>query len=88
MFRIFVAGLLGDQQEGDKYTAKSCSCNCYQEPRNTYLPTDQFLSKTIKITRNKVQLAAEGEILPGTNKTAKWIVLWNPDKKNVRPGPA
>jgi len=87
MSSFFVAGPLGDQQEGDKYIAEPCTRHHCEAPRNSYLRTDHSPSKPMKIIRNKVQLAPEGEFLPGTNKTAKWIVRWDPDGRNLRSGP-
>ena len=40
--KIFVAGLLGDQQEGDKYTGENCVCHRCKAPRNSYLLTDHY----------------------------------------------
>ena len=37
--QIFVAGLLGDQQEGDKYTGENCVCHRCKARRNSYLLT-------------------------------------------------
>jgi len=37
MTQIFVGGMLGDQQEGDKYTTEPCVCHRCQAPRHAYL---------------------------------------------------
>ena len=87
MTRFFVGGFLGDQQEGDKYTGEPCACHLCQAPRDSYLSTDYFPYKTMKFTRNKVQLAAEGAFLKINNQKAKWIVRWDSDGRNVRAGP-
>ena len=34
-----------------------------------------------------MQLAAEGAFLKISKQKAKWIVRWDPDGRNVRPGP-
>ena len=85
MTRFFVGGFLGDQQEGDKYTGEPCACHRYQAPRDSYLATDHVPCKTMKFTRNKVQLAAAGAFLQISNQKAKWIVWWDPYGRNVRP---
>ena len=87
MTRFFVGWFLGGQQEGDKYTGEPCACHRCQAPRDSYLSTDYFSSKTMKFTRNKVQLAAEGAFFKINNQKAKWIVRWDPDGRNVRAGP-
>ncbi len=35
--RIFIGGVLGDQQEGDKYTGEPCVCHSCFAPRKCYL---------------------------------------------------
>ena len=79
MSSFFVAGPLGDQQEGDKYTGEPCAFRRCQAQKNSYLDTDHFPSKPMKITRNKGQLAAEVAFLLGINKRAKWTIQWDPD---------
>ena len=83
--RFFVGGLLGDQQESDKYTAESCVCHRCHAPRSAYLQTDHFNNKTMLVQRRKVERAAEGGNLAKRSK--QWIVRWDRDGRNVRPGP-
>ena len=73
--QIFVGGLLGHQREGDKYTGEKCVCHRCSAPRNSYLRTDHFQSKSMIINRNKFE------------KAAKEIVVWDADGRNVRAGP-
>jgi len=86
MSRYFIGGLLGDQQESDKFTAEPCACHRCKAPRHSFLDTEDFQTKTTKMSRNKVQLAAEGAFLDGKHAN-RWIVRWDADGRNVRPGP-
>ena len=40
--RLFIGGVLGDQQEGDKYTGEPCVCHRCFAPRDQYLSTADF----------------------------------------------
>ena len=40
--RLFIGGVLGDQQEGDKYTGEPCVCHRCFVPRDQYLSTADF----------------------------------------------
>ena len=84
--QFFLAGLLGDQQEADKYTAGSCVCHRCTVPRHSYLESVDFDCKTMLMTRTHVQKSAEGRHLP-VNISQKQIVTWDADGRNVRPGP-
>ena len=75
MTQIFVGGMLGDQQEGDKYTTEPCVCHRCQAPRHAYLDMEHFMTKTMKMNRKKVENACMG------------CVVWDADGRNVRPGP-
>ena len=84
--RIFLGGLLGDQQEGDKFTAEPCVCHRCFAARKDYLEPDAPAQvKSSKRMRLKVEAAAAGAHLPGARD--KWVVKWDPDGRNVRPGP-
>lgn len=83
---IFFGGLLGDQQEGDKYTAESVVCHRCTAARTDYLnPHAPAHPKTMKRMRLNVEAAASGAHLKGSRD--KWVVKWDPDGRNVRPGP-
>ena len=85
--RIFFGGLLGDQQEGDKYTAEPVVCHRCTAARKDYLnPDAPALVKTSKGMRLKVEAAAAGAHLKG-KKRDRWVVKWDSDGRNVRPGP-
>ena len=85
--RIFFGGVLGDQQEGDKFTAEPVVCHRCTAARKDYLKTDaQAHVKTSQGMRLKVEAAAAGAHLKGKSKE-KWIVKWDQDGRNVRPGP-
>ena len=75
MTQIFVGSLLGDQQEGDKYTGGNCVCHRCNAPRNSNLQTDLFETKSMIMNRTKIE------------KAVKEIVVWDADGQNVRPGP-
>ena len=81
--QIFFAGLLGDQQEADKYTAESCVCHRCKAPRKEYLTPNHFDPKSMSATRKKVEEAAQGSGVTGH----QCIVRWDADGRNVHPGP-
>jgi hypothetical protein len=83
--RLFIAGVMGDQQEGDKYTGEPCVCHRCFAPRSKYLDTADFEVKTMRKVRQRVEFAASGGHLKGSRGTR--IVRWDPDGRNVRPGP-
>ena len=84
--RLFIGGVMGDQQEGDKYTGEPCLCHRCFAPRKRYLDTDQdFEVKTMRKVRQRVELAAAGGVMKGSDRQR--IVKWDPDGRNVRPGP-
>ena len=84
--RIFIGGVLGDQQEGDKYTGEPCVCHRCFAPRKRYLETADFEAKTMRKVRLKVEIAAAGGYLKGRHSSTR-VVKWDPDGRNVRPGP-
>ena len=84
--QFFFAGLLGDQQEADKYTAESCVCHRCKAPRHSYPESVDFDCKTMLMTRTNIQKCAEGKYLP-LKISQKQIVKWDADGRNVRPGP-
>ena len=84
--RIFLGGLLGDQQEGDKFTGEPCVCHRCFAARKDYLVSDApAQAKSSKRMRLKVEAAAAGAHLKGARD--KWVVKWDSDGRNVRPGP-
>lgn len=84
--RLFIGGVMGDQQEGDKYTGEPCLCHRCYAPRKRYLDTDaDFEVKTMRKVRQRVEFAAAGGFMKGINRSR--IVKWDPDGRNVRPGP-
>ena len=77
---------MGDQQEGDKYTGEPCLCHRCFAPRKRYLDTDEdFEVKTMRKVRQRVEYAAAGCFMKGSKRQS--IVKWDPDGRNVRPGP-
>ena len=59
--RLFIGGVMGDQQEGDKYTGEPCLCHRCYAPRKRYLDTDaDFEVKTMRKVRQRVEFAAAG----------------------------
>ena len=76
--------LLGDQQEGDKYTGETCLCHRCYAPSKRYLETEDFEVKTMRKVRQRVECAAAGGFMKGSNRSR--IVKWDPDGRNVRPG--
>jgi hypothetical protein len=83
--RLFIGGVLGDQQEGDKYTGEPCLCHRCYAPRKRYLDTEDFEVKTMRKVRQRVECAAAGGFMKGSNRSR--IVKWDPDGRNVCPGP-
>ena len=83
--RLFIGGVMGDQQEGDKYTGEPCVCHRCFAPRKRYLETADFEVKTMRKVRQRVEIAAAGGYMKGNRGTR--IVKWDPDGRNVRPGP-
>ena len=84
--RLYIGGVMGDQQEGDKYTGEPCLCHRCFAPRKRYLDTDEdFEVKTMRKVRQRVECAAAGGFMKGSTRLR--IVKWDPDGRNVRPGP-
>ena len=84
--RIFLGGLLGDQQEGDKFTGEHCVYHRCFAARKGYLVSDApAQAKSSKRMRLKVEAAAAGAHLKGARD--KWVAKWDSDGRNVRPGP-
>jgi len=84
--RIFLGGLLGDQQEGDKFTGEPATCHRCLAARKDYLVPNAYAPvKSSKRMRLRVETAASGANLPGVRD--KWVVKWDSDGRNVRPGP-
>ena len=46
--RLFIGGVMGDQQEGDRYTGEPCVCHRCFAPRNQYMETADFEVKTMR----------------------------------------
>jgi len=84
--RIFIGGVMGDQQEGDKFTGEPCVCHRCFAPRKRYLDTADFEAKTMRKVRQRVEIAAAGGYLTGRHNSTR-VVKWDPDGRNVRPGP-
>jgi hypothetical protein len=85
--RLFIDGVMGDQQEGDKYTGEPCLCHRCFAPRKRYLETTDFEVKTIRKVRQRVEIAAAGGYMKGSHGHGTRIAKWNQDSRNVRPGP-
>ena len=83
--RFFIGGVMGDQQESDKYTGEPCVCHRCFAPRDRYLDTADFEVKTMRKVRQRVEIAAAGGFLKGVNRQR--IVKWDADGRNVRAGP-
>ena len=72
---IFFGGLLGDQQEGDKYTAEPVVCHrCTSASTDFLNPHAPAHPKTMKCMRLNVEAAASGAHLKGSR--GKWVVKW------------
>ncbi len=81
--RLFIGGVMGDQQEGDKYTREPCLCHRCFAPRKRYLDTDQdFGVKTMRKVRQRVEFAAAGGDYEREKPHADREM-----GRNVRPGP-
>ena len=84
--RIFLGGLLGDQQEGDKFTGEPVVCHrCFAARKDYLVPDAHAQTKSSKRMRLRVEAAAAGANLKGVRD--KWVVRWDSDGRNVRPGP-
>ena len=83
--RLFIGGVMGDQQEGDRYTGEPCVCHRCFAPRNQYLDSADFEVKTMRKIRARVEFAAAGGNLKG--RSGKRVVRWDPDGRNVTAGP-
>ena len=85
MTRLYIGGVMGDQQEGDKYTGEPCMCHRCYAPRSHYLDAAEYEVKTMRKVRQRVEIAAAGGYMKGSG--SKKVVKWDPDGRNVRPGP-
>jgi hypothetical protein len=75
--RLFIGGVMGDQQEGDRYTTgEPCVCHHCFAHRHQYLDTVDFEVKTMRKVRARVEFAAAGGHLKGSKGTR--VVRWNP----------
>jgi hypothetical protein len=83
--RLFIGGVMGDQQEADRYTGEPCVCHRCFAPRDQYLETADFEVKTMRKVRARVEFAAAGGHLKGSRCTR--VVRWDPDGRNVTAGP-
>ncbi len=82
---MFNGDVMGDQQEGDRYTGEPCVCyRCFAH-RNQYLDTADFEVKTMRKVRTRVEFAAAGGHLKGSKGTR--VVRLDPDGRNVTAGP-
>ena len=61
-------------------------CHRCFAPRKRYLETADFEAKTMRKVRLKVEIAAAGGYLKGRHSSTR-VVKWDPDGRNVRPGP-
>ncbi len=82
--RLFIGGVLGDQQEADKYTGETCICHRCFAPRDQYLSTAHFEVKTMRKVRHRVEIVAAGRYMKGSK--GKRIVRWDADGRNVTSG--
>ena len=57
---------------------------CYA-PRSHYLDTAEYEVKTMRKVRQRVEIAAAGGYMKGSGR--KKVAKWDPDGRNVRPGP-
>jgi hypothetical protein len=71
--RLFIGGVLGDQQEGDKYTGEPYVCHRCFAPRKRYLETADFEAKTMRKVRQRVELAAAGGYLKGRHNSTRVV---------------
>jgi hypothetical protein len=83
--RLYIGDVMGDQQEGDKYTGEPCMCHRCYAPRTNYLDTTDNEVKTMQKVRQRVEIAAAGGHLKGNSR--KRVVEWDPDGRKVCPGP-
>lgn len=84
--RFFLGGVLGDQQEGDRYTGEPCTCHRCWATRDEFLKTETLPPKSMKRMRTRIETYAAGAHLKGSRRNT-WIVKWDSDGRNVRPGP-
>ena len=63
-----MGGVLGDQQEGDRYTGEPCVCHRCAATRDKYLETDNLQPKTMKLMRARIETYAAGVNLRGSRK--------------------
>ncbi len=83
---IFLGGLLGDQQEGDKFTGEPCICHrCFAASKDYLVSDAPAQAKSSKCMWLMVEAAAAGAHLKRARD--KWVVKWGPNGHNVRPGP-
>ncbi len=82
---LFIGCVMGDQQEGEKYTGEPCMCHRRFAPRTHYLATADYEVKTMRKVRQRVEVAAAGGFMSGS--WSKRVVKWDSDGSNVRPGP-
>ena len=84
--RFFVGGVLGDQQEADRYTANPCACHRCKALHKDFLSWRKSApAKNTKRTKFDVEMAAKG--LAAGRRSVGAVVLWDADGSNVRPGP-
>jgi hypothetical protein len=83
--RLFIGGVMRDQQEGDTYTGEPCMCHRCFALRTHYLATADYEVKTMRKVRQRVEIAAAGGFMKGSG--SKRVVKWDSDGRNVRPGP-
>ncbi len=83
--RLFIGGVMGDQQEGEKYTGEPCMCHRCFAPRTHYLATADYEVKIKRKVRQRVEISAAGGFLKGSG--SKRVVKWDLDGRNVRRGP-
>ncbi len=83
--RLFIGGVMEDQQEGDRYTVEPCVCHRFFAHRHQYLDTADFEERTMRKVSARVEFAAAGGQLKGSRGT--WAVRWDPHGCNVTAGP-
>ena len=84
--RFFLGGMLCDQQEGNRYTREPCVCHRCGATRDDFLKDDTLQPKSMKRMRSRIETYAAGANLRGARKD-RVVVKWDPDGRNVRPGP-
>ncbi len=83
--RLFIGGVMGDQQEGDTYTGEPYLCHRCFAPRSKYLDIADYEVKTMRKVRQRVEIAAADGYMKESG--GKRIVRWDADGRNVRAGP-